>query len=149
MNPLVIGGLFEVGKSLIDRFFPDPQKKAEAELKLLEMQQNGELAALAADTELAKAQILTNTEEAKSTSLFIAGWRPHVGWVCGFAFSYHFLLQPFLLFLLYTFGTPETIAKVAELPTLDWSAMSTVLMGMLGLGGFRTYEKIKGSERNR
>ena len=89
--------------------------------------------------ELARGQIEINKEEAKSRNIFIAGWRPFVGWTCGIALCYHFVLQPFLTFLLFAFGYPIT------LPTFDMGTLTTVLMGMLGLGGLRSYEKVKKS----
>lgn len=149
MNPLLLGGLFEVAKSIIGRIWPDPAQQAEAQMKLLQLQQTGELAQLAATTDLAKLQIQTNIEEAKSTSLFIAGWRPMVGWTCGVAFAYSYVLLPFLQFLAYAFGSPAMIEQLAKLPALDLQAMLPVLFGMLGLGSLRTVEKVKGAEGNR
>ncbi len=89
--------------------------------------------------EINKAQIEVNKVEANSNSLFVAGWRPFVGWTCGVALCYHFVLQPFLTFVLYSFGHPIT------LPTFDMGTLTTILMGMLGLGGLRSYEKVKKS----
>jgi len=149
MNPLLLGGLFDVAKSIIGRIWPDPAQQAEAQMKLLQLQQTGELARLAADTDLAKLQIQTNIEEAKSGSLFIAGWRPFVGWTCGFAFAYAYLLLPFMQFFVFTFGSAETVKQIALLPSLDLAGMLPVLFGMLGLGALRTQEKIKGAEGNR
>ena len=149
MNPLIISGLFTAAQSLIERFFPDPEKKAAAQLELLKMQQNGDLALLAAETDLAKLQILTNTEEAKHASLFIAGWRPFVGWTCGIAFGYAYVLLPFLQFLAFAFGTAEMVKQLALLPELDLAGMLPVLFGMLGLGAMRSVEKVKGAEGNR
>lgn len=138
MNPLLIEPLFELGKKIIAKLFPDPEKAAEANLKLAELQQNGELALLTAEVTLASGQQNINLEEAKSESLFKSGWRPFVGWTCGFAFAYHFVLQPFLIFFLAVFGVVVTI------PTLDIGSLITVLLGMLGLGTLRTYEKKNG-----
>mgnify|MGYP003113946073 FL=1 len=89
--------------------------------------------------EINKAQLEVNKVEAGHTSLFVAGWRPFVGWTCGIALCYHFVLQPFLVFLLYSFGY-----QVA-LPQFDMTTLTTILMGMLGLGGLRSYEKVKKS----
>ena len=127
----------EVGGKLIDRLFPDPLARAEAQRKLLELQQTGELAKLAAETSLAEGQLAINKAEAKSDNLFVAGWRPFIGWTCGAAFCYHFILQPLLAFILAAAG------HSVVLPSFDMSTLSTVLMGMLGLGGLRTVEKIK------
>ena len=144
MNPLVISGLFSAAQSLIERFFPDPEKKAAAQLELLKMQQNGELAQLASETDLAKLQIQVNVEEAKSTNWFVAGWRPGIGWVCGAGLAYASLIEPFARF----------IAKVwfgytGEFPVISTDLTLQILLGMLGLTAARSIEKIKGGEANR
>ena len=89
--------------------------------------------------EINKAQIEVNKIEAGSTSFFKSGWRPFVGWTCGVALCYHFVLQPFLMFLFISFGKPM------DLPVFDMSTLTTVLFGMLGLGGMRSFEKVKRS----
>ena len=95
-------------------------------------------------TELHKAnmaQVEIKKIEAGHKSLFVAGWRPFVGWTCSIAMLYHFLLQPIINFALSAFG----ISFV--LPSFDMGSLMTVLMGMLGLGGLRTFEKTKGVAR--
>jgi hypothetical protein len=143
MNPLLLSGLFDLGKGLIDRLFPDPAAKAAAQLELLKMQQAGDLAQLAADTDLAKLQIQTNIAEAAG-NWFTAGWRPCIGWVCGAGLAYAALIEPFARF----------IAKVwfgytGEFPVIDTTLTMQILMGMLGLGAMRSVEKVKGAEGNR
>ena len=86
--------------------------------------------------EINKAQLEVNKVEAGQTGLLVR-WRPFLGWVLSIAFAYHFVLQPFLIFLLAMFG------KQIQLPMFDMGTLTTVLMGMLGLGGLRTYEKVK------
>ena len=149
MNPLLISGLFSAAQSLIGRFFPDPEKQAEAQRALLQMQQNGELALLASETDLAKLQIQTNVEEAKHANIFVSGWRPAVGWCCAAAFAYSYVLLPFAQFLVFTFGTSEMVGQLKLAPKLELSEMLPVLFGMLGLGGLRTVEKVKNVEGNR
>ena len=144
MNPLLLSGLFDLGKGLIDRLWPDPAQKAAAALELARMQQNGELAQLAADTDLAKLQIQVNIEEAKHANIFVSGWRPAVGWCCAAAFAYSYVLLPFLQFVVFTFGTAEMAAQLKLAPALELSEMVPVLFGMLGLSGLRTAERIKG-----
>jgi hypothetical protein len=143
LNPLFIGPILEIGKGIINRLFPDPAAAAAAQLELLKMQQNGDLAQLAADTDLAKLQIQTNIAEA-SGNWFTAGWRPCIGWVCGAGLAYAALIEPFARF----------IAKVgfgytSEFPVIDTNLTMQILMGMLGLGAMRSVEKIKGAEGNR
>jgi hypothetical protein len=89
--------------------------------------------------EAAMAQVLTNKEEAKHRSIFVAGWRPFVGWTCGVALAYHFVLAPLILFGVSVYG-----AEIPALPAFDMDSLMTVLLGMLGLGGLRTYEKKAG-----
>jgi hypothetical protein len=88
------------------------------------------------------AQIEVNKVEAASQSLFVAGWRPWVGWTCGAAYAYTFVIQPFLLFLLTAL---QVHVDIAQLPVLDMGELGVVLFGMLGLGAMRSYEKVKGN----
>jgi len=89
------------------------------------------------------AQVEINKVEAASQNMFVAGWRPFVGWTCGVALLYHFLLLPLLHFILKASGVE------VDLPEFDFSHLSTILMGMLGLGGLRTYEKLRGVSREK
>lgn len=99
---------------------------------------------LAAEVEVQKmiadaaiAQTVVNAEEAKSSNMFVAGWRPAVGWVCALIFAYNFLIEPMLIF-----GLDVAGIKI-DPPMLEMQEVIGVLMGMLGLGGMRTYEKLK------
>lgn len=125
-----------IGK-LIDKLIPDPQAAAQAKLDLMKEENQQALQemqlALQADTN----QTEINKVEAAHDNLFVAGWRPFIGWVCGVAFAYHFILQPLIAFILAARGV------TFDLPDFDMSELSTVLMGMLGLGGLRTIEKVK------
>ena len=121
------------GKSVID-----PNKQAEIELKLQEMEQKGmEYAFL-----LQKAQTDINIEEAKNPNIFVSGWRPFCGWICGFALGWTFIGHPIFMWAVKLSGS--TIAP----PILDTNSLLTVLMAMLGIGAMRTVEKIKGSQSN-
>ena len=144
MNPLLLSGLFDLGKGLIDRLFPDPAAKAAAQLELLRMEQTGALAQLAAETDLAKLQIQTNIEEAKSTNWWVAGWRPAIGWVCGAGLAYAALVEPFA-----RFAAKVWFGYTGDFPVIDTDLTLQILMGMLGLGAMRSVEKIKGAEGHR
>ena len=87
--------------------------------------------------EIAKAQIEVNKAEAQSKSLFVSGWRPFIAWVCGVSMASNFLIAPYI-----------TAFTVVVIPTLAMSVMMPVLMGMLGLGAMRSYEKTKGVARS-
>jgi hypothetical protein len=143
LNPLFIGPILEIGKGIINRLFPDPAAAAAAQLELLKMQQNGDLAQLAADTDLAKLQIQTNIAEA-SGNWFTAGWRPCIGWVCGAGLAYAALIEPFARFI-----AKVGFGYVGDFPVIDTNLTMQILMGMLGLGAMRSVEKIKGAEGNR
>tara|TARA_A100000172_G_C3042930_1_gene111219 strand:+ start:1548 stop:1949 length:402 start_codon:yes stop_codon:yes gene_type:complete len=85
------------------------------------------------------AQLEINRAEAASGSFFKGGWRPAVGWVCAIAFAYHFVVKDLIVF-----GASFAGAELPELPNFDMGTLLTVLGGMLGIGGLRTYEKQKG-----
>src|SRR3546814_16953903 len=104
---------------------------------MMEMAQAGELEALKADVQVALAQIEVNKAEAQSGSLFIGGWRPAVGWVCVVGLTYTFFAQPMLAWGSAAAGIPTT-------PDIDLSELLKLLAGMIGLGGFRTYETAHG-----
>ena len=130
--------LLPFATDLLKKLFPDPQAQADAQLKLMQLAASGELAQLQSVTDLAKGQIDTNKVEAANTSLFVAGWRPAVGWVCALAFAFKFIGGPLLVMM-------ASVAHVAVvLPVIDSTDLMPVLLGMLGLGGLRTVEKIKG-----
>jgi hypothetical protein len=126
-----ISAALDLGNTLITRIFPDPAQADAAKLELLKLQQSGDLAIMTAQTDI-------NKEEAKSTSLFVSGWRPAIGWVCALALAYQYLLKPLLMGFLPMFGV-TTLA----LPGLD-DNLWQLMMGMLGMGGLRTFEKIQG-----
>jgi hypothetical protein len=117
----VVGKIIDKVAGHVDKFTLDKEEKAQ----LIQ--------------EINKAQIEVNKIESGSSSLFKSGWRPFVGWTCGVALCYHFVLQPFLKFVLFYIGKPM------ELPVFDMSTLTTVLFGMLGLGGMRSFEKTKKS----
>ena len=137
MTPLILP-ILEIGKTLISKMWPDPAQQAEAQFKLLQLQQNGELKQLEADVQVALAQIGVNAEDAKSGSLFRGGWRPSIGWGCSSGIWYQFLIRPILNGAFVAFG------HSAPLPELDTSTLMALVTGLLGLGGLRTVEKLRG-----
>lgn len=131
-----LGSIFDFGKSILERFIPDPAQKAKATLDLAALQQSGELQRLAIEAGLAQGQLDINKIEAGSSNPFVAGWRPFLGWVCGFGLAFQFVIAP-----LATWGT-ALAGKPVVFPALDLSTLMTLLFGMLGLGAMRTTEKI-------
>jgi len=122
---------------LISKVIPDPQKAAEAKIKLFELAQAGDLKELEANLQIALAQTEVNKAEAQSPGWFRGGWRPFVGWTCGGAFALNFVLLPLL-------NWAATLFQLPVPPPLDLTEMLPVLLGMLGLGGMRSFERVKG-----
>tara|TARA_Y100000289_G_scaffold53818_1_gene55967 strand:- start:17 stop:418 length:402 start_codon:yes stop_codon:yes gene_type:complete len=117
---------------LLDKFIEDKDQKAALAHEIATMGQKHAQEAMLAQLEINKA-------EAASGSLFKGGWRPFVGWTCGIAFAYHFVLQPLLIFVFAYVGL-----ETPDLPKFDVGTLLPVLGGMLGIGGLRSYEKTKG-----
>lgn len=143
MSALVVGSLLEIGKNLISRVWPDPAKQAEELLKLKELEQKGDLAELDAYVKSLTGQLKINEKEAQHPSKFIAGWRPWVGWVGGFSLAYAGIVEPIMRFIATMNGYE------GPFPELDTAMTIQILMGMLGVAGMRTYEKLKGSDTKR
>lgn len=123
---------------IIGMFKLSPDLKAQLQQQLTMANIDMEKAELAANVAQLQGQLAVDQEEAKSHSIFVAGWRPFVGWVCGTALAYAYVIQPLLSFTLSAFHHPVT------LPDLNLDTMSTILLGMLGLAGARTVEKVMG-----
>ena len=128
----MIQALIGPATELIGKFVEDTDKKNELAHEIATMAERHA-------QELAKGQLAINAEEAKSRNIFIAGWRPFVGWTCGLALFVHFLAIPMADVLTAYFGYAPP-----SYPAFDMDTLMTVLLGMLGLGGLRTYEKHKG-----
>lgn len=131
--------LIPVFSQLLDKILPDKGAADAAKLEMIKLAQQGDLAQINADVAIATAQSETNKIEAGSTRLFVAGWRPFVGWICGFAVGFKFIGGPALFMIAQAFGHP------VELPVIETSELWPLLLGMLGLGGLRTVEKVKGA----
>ena len=133
MNPLLIAPIFELGKGLIDRWFPDSAKKAEAEAQFMLLMQEQ-------DFRKVLGQLEVNSKEAASPHLFVAGWRPFVGWCCGAGFLWATIAQPMVAWVAVARGWPAP-------PAIDTEVLLYVLGGMLGLGTLRSFEKTKGAAK--
>tara|TARA_R100001460_G_scaffold8778_1_gene21528 strand:+ start:1375 stop:1770 length:396 start_codon:yes stop_codon:yes gene_type:complete len=117
---------------LLDKVIEDKDQKAKLAHELATMADKHAQQALLGQLEINKA-------EAASGSLFKGGWRPAVGWVCAVAFAYHFIIKDLIIFICSVAGL-----EIPDLPDFDMGTLLTVLGGMLGIGGLRTYEKQKG-----
>ena len=123
----MIEALIKPVARILDKFIPDKdlKEKLEHEIKLEIQKAN-------------IAQIEVNKAEAAHRTVFVAGWRPFIGWTCGLALSYHFILQPIIVF------TMSVNGLAYDLPEIDMGSLMTIVLGLLGLGGMRSFEKLKG-----
>lgn len=129
MDPIsAVAGLAD---TLINKIWPDPAAKASAEAQLIKAQMEAALASV-------QQQIDINKIEAANPNVWSSGWRPGIGWVCGAAFGLHFVVLPVLNWLVGLFGHAAIVIP------FDMDTLSTVLMGMLGLGTMRSFEKFTG-----
>ena len=126
----LVSTILPLAETVIDRVVPDKNAKAKAlqdlEHMLVEAETKGQL-----------AQIEVNKIEAGSRSVWTSGWRPFIGWTCGFAMAYAYVVQPILVFILAQSG------YLIDLPRVELAEMMPILLGMLGLGGLRSFEKDK------
>lgn len=129
MDP--ISAILNIGNTLINKLFPDPAEAAKAQLALLKMQQDGELAAMIAQTDI-------NKVEAASGSIFVAGWRPFCGWVGGAGLAYAAIVEPLLRLIASLSG------YTGSFPAIDTTITMQILFGLLGLGAMRSFDKVKG-----
>lgn len=129
---MILDAIVGLGGKLIDKLIPDPAARDAARLELLKLQQSGELAAMLAQTEI-------NKVEAASPSVFVSGARPYIVWGCGTALLYAALFEPFMRFI-----AMVIFHYTGSFPVIDTTLTTQVLLGVLGLGGLRTYEKING-----
>lgn len=127
-----------IGMKIIDRVLPNPEQKAAAQLELLKLQQSGNLAELDAELKLVLAQTDINKIEAASPDAYVSSWRPTVGYICCIGLLYCFIVQPIGAWIAAAHG-------FAEPPVLPGNELYTLLFAMLGLGGMRSFDKVKGT----
>lgn len=138
----VFTGIGQLAKDIRAAVTGKTELSSADQIKMLELAQSLELEALRADQAMAAAQAQINLADAQSSSNFRGGWRPAAGWVCVCGLTYQFLLCPVLPWLLQSFGV-----RVAPMPVIDGESLMGLLFGLLGLGGFRTFERIRGMRR--
>lgn len=126
-----IDDILASGLKIIEKVIPDPQAKAQAEIELFKLKQEGQFKELDANLQAAQGQMAINQIEAANPSLLVSGWRPAAGWVCVLGLLSEFVIRPYAA----SFGV--------QIPSIS-DVLMELLFGMLGLGGFRTMEKLKG-----
>ena len=127
----LLGSLVQPVTGLLDKFIEDKDQKNKLAHEISTMAERHA-------QELAKGQLEINKAEAQSRNIFVAGWRPFIGWTCGVAMAYNYVIHPIMIFVL------AQLDYLVALPALDLGEMMPVLMGMLGLGSLRSFEKYKG-----
>lgn len=126
-----VAAVSNLADSAIKRIWPDATEVEKNKLQQLTQEMQNHF-------NLLYGQLEINKEEAKSTSIFVSGWRPSIGWICGAALAYSSLIEPFARFIaVVMFG------YVGVFPVIDTNLTMQVLLGLLGLAGMRTYEKTK------
>lgn len=136
MWPQLLAGLF----GIIDKVVPDPQAAAAAKLQAMQMQNTADGQKLEADMKIALAQIGVNQADAQGASAMQRNGRPFIVWVCGVALAWDTVLRPMITYAAAYAGHP-----IPVLPNLSTDQLYGILAGVLGLGGFRTIEKVKGA----
>lgn len=159
MDPLTITSIFKLGAQAIDRLFPDPAEKARQLMELQKLEQTGDLARLKAHVDLLLAQIEVNKIEAGSSSLFVAGWRPFIGWMSGVGLGLAFIPKAVVLTILWAYQAYVMLNGCIDSPACDIATYQmppfpdlgvTDLLGllgaMLGIGTMRTIDKHNGKD---
>jgi hypothetical protein len=141
MNPLLFGPVFDIIKQVLGGLGLDPELKAKAQAQALDVLTNGTFDQKA-DQALALAQINVNNTEAQSDNLFKSGWRPFTGWSAAVGVTVATVWAPLGAWA-YTASTGHSLPP---LPTLDSTTLMSLLAGLLGLGGLRSYDKAKATK---
>lgn len=140
MNPLILSGIVDAIGKIADDLFTSDKERLDAQIEL----QKVSIEAAKIDASLATGQMEVNKAEATNASLFVAGWRPAIGWVGAAAMLYQFLIYPFLVWgwaLMQAKGlVPITMSAP---PMLEAESLWVILSGMLGIASLRTVEKVK------
>jgi len=139
VDPLTISTIVGLGKSLIQRIWPDPAQQAEQMLKLAEIEQRGDLAELQAYMQSMTGQLEINKAEAQHKSVFVAGARPFIIWTGGFSLLCSGILHPILMWI-WAFAEMKGEAP----PMIDSGAIVGIVSGLLGVSGMRSYDKKNG-----
>ena len=142
MSAFLIDSVIGMGKEAIKRIWPNPADRFKHEIELKKLAQAGDLEVLKAHVSLLVEQAKTNQIDAQSGRFWQSGWRPGIGWLCGAIFAYAYLLYPLIMWVWIYNGLDPVNAP----PPISAGEIMPVLMGMLGLGGIRSFDKLKGTD---
>jgi len=134
MNPLdLLSGLTPIVNKVLD-LIPDPNAKARAEAEM-----QAELLKYAAEQSAQQSEV--NAVEAANPNLFVAGWRPAIGWTCALAFMFMYVVAPLVTWVAAFFN------HIVPIPQFDTNALMSLTTGMLGLGAMRSFDKKQGTSK--
>ena len=131
----ILGGVGDFAKAVREAITGEAIKDPN---KVLELQQK----AMEIEFAVTKTQTDINLEEAKNPNVFVSGWRPFIGWICGTGLAFQFIISPMTEWICKLFG------KAIVPPTLDTGSLMSLIVPLLGLGAYRTYEKVKSAQSN-
>jgi len=134
-----VTAILNLGSQVIDKIFPDKDAADKAKLEIFKLEQEGKLEELKNTFQNWTKQIEVNIIEASNPSIFVSGWRPFVGWICGIALAYNYIAMPFIVWIVKCF-----YPNSPEMPILDMFELMTLLFGMLGIAKLRSVDKGKG-----
>lgn len=137
LDPITAG--LNTLSTVIDKIFPDKTEAEKIKVRMFELQKAGELEEVKLTFQAIFEQLKVNANEALHQSVFVAGWRPFIGWVCGFSLAYTYIIQPF-----YTWTIKCFLPEAPPPPTLDITELVLLVGGMLGIAGIRSREVIQG-----
>lgn len=149
VDPVTLSGIFSIGKSLIEKIWPDPAKQSEALFKLQELEQKGDIAQMQAYVQVLTGQLQINLKEAEHSSLWVAGWRPAVGWVCALSLALAYVPKSLAITGMWIYQNIAIIRATADMsnfemlvfPDLGITELIGLLMSMLGIGVMRSIDK--------
>ena len=134
MNPLdLLSGLTPIVSKVLD-LIPDPNAKARAEAEM-----QAELLKYAAEQSAQQSEV--NKVEAANSNVFVAGWRPAIGWTCAMAFMFMYVVAPLATWMAAFFN------HIVPIPQFDTNALMSLTTGMLGLGAMRSFDKKQGTSK--
>lgn len=149
-----ISSMLDIGKSIIERIWPDPAKQAEEFFKLQKLAQEGDVVKLNAEVSLMLAQIEVNKIDAKSGNLFQAGWRPSIGWIGSISLGLMYIPKAIMLTYMWSWQNISIIQKAEDIskvtltafPNLGSADIIGLLGSLLGVGIMRSYDKKQGTD---
>lgn len=157
MEPVTIAALIKAGEMAINRIWPDPNKQAEEQRKLLELSQKGDLAELSAHVELMLKQAEINLADAKSGNWWQSGWRPAIGWVGALSLALMYIPKALILTYVWTVQQLTMLAAwdqvsplaIATFPDLGATDIIGLMVSLLGVAAMRSYDKKNGIDSKR